>query len=92
MYDSGIQKWSALFDLAIESGHIAKGATQGWYNVVDQETGELVEPKRRQKDLGSDDKFFEALVKNETFNNFIERKYKLTIPGKMKDDGNNDTI
>ncbi len=29
MFDSGISKWSALFDLALESGHLAKGSTQG---------------------------------------------------------------
>ena len=92
LYETGIQKWSALFDLAIESGHIAKASTQGWYNVVDQETGELIEPKRRAKDLGADDDFFKELVKNEDFNKFVERKYKLTIPGQVDNDGSNDTI
>jgi hypothetical protein len=92
LYDSGIQKWSALFDLAIESGHIAKGSTMGWYNVVNRETGELIEPKRRAKDLGADEEFFEGLVKDADFNKFIERKYKLTIPGKIEDDGNDDII
>lgn len=92
LYDSGIQKWSALFDLAIESGHIAKGSTQGWYNVVDRATGELIEPKRRAKDLGTDEEFFEKLVKDTDFNTFIERKYKLTIPGKTEHDGSDDTI
>ena len=92
LYESGIQKWSALFDLAIESGHIAKGTTQGWYNVVDMDTGELIEPKRRQKDLGSDNEFFEKLVKDATFNNYVERKYKLNSPGKIEHDGSDDTI
>jgi RecA/RadA recombinase len=78
LYDSGIQKWSSLMDLAIESGHITK-ATQGWYNTTDLETGEIIEPKRRGKDIEQDDDFFEALIKDNRFNKFIEKKYKLTM-------------
>lgn len=76
LYDSGIQKWSALFDLALEAGFITK-ASSGWYNLVDQETGEVIEPRRRLKDIEQDDAFFEKLVANSDFNVYIERKYKL---------------
>ena len=88
MFDSGISKWSALFDLALESGHLAKGSTQGWYNVVNMDTGELVEPKRRAKELEADDAFFEELIKDVKFKAFIETKFKLG----MGDAGNNDII
>lgn len=64
-------------DLAIESGHITK-ATQGWYNLTDLETGEIIEPKRRGKDIEEDDSFFQDLIQNDSFNKFVERKYKLT--------------
>jgi len=76
LYDSGIQKWSALFDLALEAGFIAK-STQGWYNLVDLDTGEIIEPRRRLKDIEKDDAFFEKLLDNDAFNVYIERKYKL---------------
>ena len=65
-------------DLAIEAGMITK-ATQGWYNLTDLETGEIIEPKRRGKDIETDDDFFEQLVQNEKFNAFIEKRYKLTM-------------
>ena len=77
LYDSGIQKWSSLMDLAIESGHITK-ATQGWYNLTDLETGEIIEPKRRGKDIETDDEFFQELIQSESFNAFVEKRYKLT--------------
>lgn len=86
LYDSGIQKWSSLFELALESGHLAK-ATQGWYNIVNRETGEIIEPKRRAKDIEKDDDFFEGLVKDPDFNAHVERKYKLTM---VKDDARED--
>lgn len=76
LYDSGIQKWSSLFDLALESGHLTK-ANQGWYNMVNTETGEVIEPKRRAKDVEGDNEFFESLIKDPKFKAFIERKFKL---------------
>jgi hypothetical protein len=76
LYDEGIQKWSALFELAMESGHLCK-ANQGWYNVVDQNTGEVIEPKRRAKDIEKDDEFFEGLIECPKFKAFIERRFKL---------------
>lgn len=90
LYETGIQKWSAMFDLALESGHIVK-STQGWYNTVDMETGEVIEPRRRLKDIEQDDEFFEKLVANEDFNLYIERKYKLNMT-QDNDDRNDDTL
>ena len=89
LYETGIQKWSSLFELAIEAGHIAK-ANQGWYNIVNMDTGEIIEPKRRSKDIETDDEFFEQLVQDPKFNEFVERKFKLTMAG--NDDRNDDTF
>lgn len=86
LYDKGIQKWSSLFDLAIESGHIVKASTQGWYNLVDKSTGEIIEPKRRAKDIESDNEFFEKLVDDQSFMDYIERKFKLTTGPNMNDE------
>jgi hypothetical protein len=60
----------------MESGHLCK-ANQGWYNVVDQNTGEVIEPKRRAKDIEKDDEFFEGLIECPKFKAFIERRFKL---------------
>jgi len=78
MFETGIQKWSALFDLALESGHLTK-ATQGWYNMVDMSTGEIIEPKRRLKDIEGDHEFFEGLCEDPKFKRFVEDKFKLTM-------------
>jgi len=79
LYEKGILKWSSLFDLAIESGHIIK-ANQGWYNPIDLETGEILEPKRRAKDIESDNKFFETLIEDTNFKEFVSKKFKLSTP------------
>jgi len=92
LYDSGIQKWSSLFELALESGHLAK-ATQGWYNIVDQSTGEIIEPKRRAKDIEKDNEFFEGLIKDPKFNKHVEKRFKLAnINVENEDAREDDTI
>jgi hypothetical protein len=77
LFEKGIMKWSSLFDLAIEAGLISK-ATQGWYNNVDLNTGEIIEPKKRKADIEKDDEFFKRLIANDAFKEFIEKKYKLS--------------
>jgi len=93
LYDTGIQKYSSLFDLALESGHLTK-ANQGWYNLVDMDTGEIIQPKRRAKDIESDEEFFEGLMADPRFNDYIEKKFKLTTleMEKIEDDREDDTI
>jgi RecA/RadA recombinase len=91
LYDTGIQKWSSLFDLALESGHLTK-ANQGWYNKVDMDTGEIIEPKKRAKDIETDDEFFEGLVADPRFNEFVERKFKLLMADEVEDVREDDTV
>lgn len=83
LYNKGILKWSSMFDLALEAGFITKSQV-GWYNYVDQETGEVILPKKRLGDIEKDDAFFEQLIKNDKFKQFVETKYKLN--------GNNDDV
>ena len=73
-FDEGILKWSAIFDLAVEAGFVEK-VSQGWWARVDPETGEVEEGKFREKAILDDDEFFEKLVENEKFKQFVNKKY-----------------
>ena len=75
-FSDGIQKWSTMFDLALEFGAINKPGV-GWYEMIDLESGEVLGPKRRAKDVENDGAFFEKLVKNDKFKKFVENKYKI---------------
>ncbi len=77
LFDSGIMKWSSLFDLAQESGHIIK-PKMGWYQTVDMETGEVSEKSYRAKDLENNDAYFSKLVQDKIFKEFVEKKFKLS--------------
>ena len=77
LYNSGVQKWSSLFELAQEAGYIIKPKV-GWYALVDQTTGEISEKSYRAKDIENDDSFFEKLIKDDKFKEFVEKRYRLS--------------
>ena len=61
-YEGGINKWSGLFDIALEGNFIAK-PKNGWYCIVDRETGELKEPNMRAADIVSNKEFWANIFK-----------------------------
>ena len=74
-FDGGISKWSGLLDLALESGHVIK-PSNGWYSKVNKDTGEIEDKKYREKDTDTKD-FWNNIVTSESFNTFIEGKYRV---------------
>ena len=76
-YDSGIKPLSGMFDLALELGFIA-ASKQGWYQEVDQETGELIGQNRRKGDMESDEDLFNRLLEN-GLEEAIQKKFKLVL-------------
>lgn len=91
LMNGGIQKWSGLFDLAMESGHITS-AKKGWYQLVDMSTGEVQETNYRARDLENNDEFFSKLMKDPTFKEFIEKKFKLTAASGNDTSGDDDYL
>lgn len=84
LYDSGIQKWSSIFDLALECGALIK-PKMGWYQTVDLETGEISEKSYRQKAIENDDDFFNDLITKPEFKKFVETKFKLSADNLNKE-------
>lgn len=74
-YDSGINKWSGLLDLAIESGHVIKPKV-GWYAVMDKETGEIGK-NMRAADIVDNRDIWTHLLENTDFPQWIKNKYTL---------------
>lgn len=76
LFNGGIYKWSGLPDLAIEAGFITKINTQ-FYQLTDPETGEVLEKRYRMRDIEANDEFFEKLIKQNSFKQFVNAKYAL---------------
>jgi len=81
-FDGGINKWSGLLDIALESGHVIK-PSNGWYSKVNMETGEVEEKKYREKDTNSSE-FWLAILKQKTFRDFVEGRYRVAASEIMK--------
>jgi RecA/RadA recombinase len=83
-FDGGISKWSGLLDLALESKHVVK-PTNGWYSKVDVATGEVEDKKYRIKDTDTKE-FWLSILKDKTFQQFIEDKYRVASGNIMSTD------
>ena len=75
-WEGGINKWSGLFDIALEGEYIVK-PKNGWYAVVDRETGEIQEPNMRAKDIVNNKELWMKMFKETDFSQYIEKKYKV---------------
>jgi len=81
-FEGGIKRWSGLLDLAVEGNFISKVSTQS-YCLIDQETGEVLEDvKYKRKDVEYDSKLWSDMVQNPKFQEFVEKKYKVSY-GKL---------
>jgi len=74
-FDGGLSKWSGLLDVALESGHVIK-PSNGWYQKVNKETGEIDDKKYRIKDTDSKD-FWLPILTSKSFYDFIKNKYSI---------------
>lgn len=84
-FTGGIAKWSGLLDMAMESGHVIK-PSNGWYQRVDTDSGEAVEPKVRNKDTYTKD-FWLPILQDQTFIDWIETRYTISSSdGIMKEE------
>ena len=76
LHDGGISKWSGLLDIAVESKHVVK-PSNGWYSKVNTETGEVEDKKYREKDTDSYE-FWESILNDITFHEYITNKYSIS--------------
>jgi RecA/RadA recombinase len=83
-FDGGLSKWSGLLDVALESGHVIK-PSNGWYQKVNKETGEIDEKKYRIKDTDSKE-FWMPILLSKSFNDFVKNKYSLAMSDMVKSD------
>ena len=84
-FDSGINKWSGLFELALEGKFITKPKV-GWYARVNQETGEVMEKNYREADIVNNGEFWKTIFAETNFQQWIEEKYSLGGTKMMAED------
>jgi RecA/RadA recombinase len=74
-WEGGISEYSGLLDVALAGNYVAK-PSNGWYCRVDRETGELLDPKVREKDT-LDKEFWNPIFEGTDFKKFIKGHYQI---------------
>lgn len=83
-YDGGIQKYSGLLDIALATGHVMK-PSNGWYQKVDQSTGEMVGNKIREKDT-QNGSFWKDILADKSFSDAVEKMFAVGTRSMITDD------
>ena len=74
-WDGGVQQWSGLLDVAMSGNYVSK-PSPGWYCRIDKSTGELVEPKVREKETLNEE-FWKPILEETDFKQFIKGHYQI---------------
>lgn len=85
-FDGGISKYTGILDLALEAGEVVK-PNNGWYQLVDKETGELLGSKVRSSQTETDE-FLGVVLARESFNKWVEDNYMLSVSKILADQEN----
>jgi len=72
-WEGGISEYSGLLEVALAGNYMAK-PKMGWYCVVDQETGELLEPNMREK-ATYDPKLWNKMFEETDFKEFVRKQF-----------------
>ena len=76
-WEGGIERWSGLLDVGLAGNYVAK-PSNGWYCRVDRSTGELVDPKFREKDTLTEE-FWKPIFENTDFKEYVKSKYQIGL-------------
>jgi RecA/RadA recombinase len=74
-WEGGIEQYSGLLEVAVAGGFVVK-PTLGWYSRMDTKTGEIEPKKVREKDTRSAE-FWEPLLSNDDFKEFVRKQFKI---------------
>jgi RecA/RadA recombinase len=74
-WEGGIATYSGLLDIALAGGYVTK-PSNGWYCLVNRETGEMMEPKVREKDT-MEKAFWTPVFNGTDFKAFVKSYYQI---------------
>jgi hypothetical protein len=74
-WDGGIERYSGLLDVALAGGFVTK-PSNGWYQLVDTNSGEEIGTKVRHKDTLTEE-FWTPLLEQENFRDFVSQMYSI---------------
>ena len=83
-WEGGVQKWSGLLEVALQGQYVAK-PSNGWYCRVSQSTGELLDPKVRERDT-LEEKFWEPIFNDTNFKENVQERFTIGATQGVEDE------
>jgi RecA/RadA recombinase len=83
-WEGGVQRWSGLLEVALAGQYVIK-PSNGWYQRVDKETGEVLGGKYREKETLTAE-FWEPILTETDFKEFIKKQYGIGHPSLVDPD------
>ena len=74
-WETGVATYTGLLEMALAGGHVVK-PNNGWYQRVNTETGELVDPKVREKDTNTAE-FWNPIFEETDFKEYVRGAYQI---------------
>lgn len=90
LFDGGLNVWSGLLEMAVASGDVIK-PSNGWYQVVDPDTGEILGNKMRATDTNTRE-FWEPIMKRKHFKDWVEHTFSVSSQKLITDGSDLDNI
>lgn len=84
-FHGGINRWSGLVDIALEGGYIVK-PKNGWYALVNRETGEILDKNYRLADIEDNKELWQDMFRDTDFPTYIKNKYQISTDKIMEED------
>lgn len=73
-WEEGVLQYSGLLEVALAGNFVTK-PSNGWYQKMDPETGEVVGQKYREKDIINSGEFWEPILADKRFKEFVINTY-----------------
>ena len=80
-WEGGIERFSGLLDVALAGGYVVK-PSNGWYQVVNKESGEMIRSKLREKDTLTSE-FWNPIFADTDFKEFVKSQYSIGLQSKV---------
>lgn len=75
-WDTGIQKFSGLVDMAMDAGLVIK-PKNGYYSPVNPETGEVSEKQYKEIDMNTSEEFWKDILDSKQFQDYLDTNVKI---------------
>lgn len=85
-FEGGVQKWSGLFDIAVDGGYITQTGKK--YQLVDKSTGEVADDSFSRNEIENSGAFWKTIFDKTDFSKYIQDSFAVATGSLISEDVN----